>query len=128
MIARVHPRVHVKLQCRVSLARRGYPAAEAVTENISRNGVLVRWTGAGMPVRMGDLLTVDIDLPANQAFGPRSMRCRGKVVRMEEGNPPGLAIRIDKMAFRQNGASTGVLGAFGMAQWLKQQPAGHGPM
>jgi hypothetical protein len=52
--------------------------------------------------REGDPLVVEIDLPANHAFGRKCMQCQTTVVRVSE-SPTGavlLAMRIHKIRFQ----------------------------
>ena len=75
------------------------------TENISRSGVLVAWKGTDttLPVpAMGQIVTVEIELPANHGFGQKCIHCQGTVMRMtnaEEGFPL-IALRVNYMDFR----------------------------
>ncbi len=75
------------------------------TENISRSGVLVAWKGeeASLPVpAMGQIVTVEIELPANHGFGQKCIHCQGTVMRItsaDEGFPL-IALRVNYMDFR----------------------------
>jgi hypothetical protein len=75
------------------------------TDNISRSGILIAWRGADptlpMP-RMGQILTVEIELPANHGFGQKCIHCQGLVMRvMTEGSDePRVALRVNYMDFR----------------------------
>jgi len=75
------------------------------TENISRSGVLIAWRGVDpalpMPA-MGQIITVEIELPANHGFGQKCIHCQGTVVRvMNSGlDFPHLALRVNYMDFR----------------------------
>ena len=54
------------------------------TENISRSGVLIAWRGDGaaLPLpSLGQILTVEVELPANHGFGQKCIHCQGTVVR-----------------------------------------------
>ena len=45
-------------------------AVEATTENMSRDGMLMRWLD-GVPLpEIGTILTVEVDLPGGEDFGP----------------------------------------------------------
>jgi hypothetical protein len=75
------------------------------TENISRSGVLIAWRGsdAALPVpAIGQLVTVEIELPANHGFGQKCIHCQGTVMRItnSEENFPLIALRVNYMNFR----------------------------
>jgi hypothetical protein len=79
-----------------------------VTENISRGEIMLQLpAGEGLPDEpcVGDPMLVEIDLPANHAFGRKCMQCQTTVVRVsksEEGAAR-LAMRIHKMRFQSCG-------------------------
>jgi hypothetical protein len=76
------------------------------TENISRTGILVAWRGedaATVPVPVvGQVLTVEIELPANHGFGQKCIHCQGMVTRTScaEGGYPRVALQVSYMDFR----------------------------
>jgi hypothetical protein len=75
-----------------------------ITENISRSGLLVVWSGEGtnIPVPgVGQIITVEIELPANHGFGQKCIHCQGTVTRVT-GVPetPKVALRVNYMDFR----------------------------
>ena len=75
------------------------------TENISRSGVLVAWSGVDNSLPMpgiGQILTVEIELPANHGFGQKCIHCQGSVVRVVNSGPdfPYVALRVNYMDFR----------------------------
>jgi hypothetical protein len=77
----------------------------AVTENMSRGDILVYFDGeqpAEMIPSAGDPLIVEIDLPANHAFGRKCMQCQTTVVRVMPAEDGGsrVALRIHKMRFQ----------------------------
>jgi hypothetical protein len=74
------------------------------TANISRSGILVAWPGAGttspMPA-IGQIVTVEIELPANHGFGRKCIHCQGTVARITPGEEfPTVALHVNYMAFR----------------------------
>jgi hypothetical protein len=101
---RESPRIEIKLWCHVSspaLWARG----AMYTENISRSGMLVAWRGENGPLpppAMGQILTVDIELPANHGFGQKCMHVQGTVLRSSESELgfPLVAMRVNYMDFR----------------------------
>ena len=72
------------------------------TENISRSGLLLAWRGQGavMP-SIGQVLTVEVELPANHGFGQKCIHCQGAVTRISPGaDCPRVALLINYMDFR----------------------------
>ena len=100
---RQSPRIDIRLHCQVSvrgLCRRN----SMVTENISRTGVLLVWPAgpqAGAPPRVGQLVTVDIELPADHGFGPKCIHCQAVVVRVvpSSNDGPRVALSVNYMKF-----------------------------
>jgi hypothetical protein len=100
---RENPRIEIKLKCFVaSPALRIRSVMQ--TENMSRNGLLIAWKGEGDPVPtpgMGQIVTVEIELPAHHGFGPKCIHCQGTVARISyEGEVPCVALRLNYMDFR----------------------------
>ncbi len=104
MDRRADPRVEVKLPCHVAAPRSKSRLFVGVTENMSRGGILVSWIADRMMTNLpkpGDLLTVDIELPANHSFGRRCMHCQvvvARVIATEKGAR--LAFQVNQMQFR----------------------------
>jgi len=100
---RESPRIDIKLRCHVTS-----PALWAQnamnTENISRSGVLIAWRAAdaSLPLAsLGQIITVEIELPANHGFGQKCIHCQGTVVRVNSGADfPYIALRVNYMDFR----------------------------
>jgi hypothetical protein len=72
---------------------------------MSRSGILVAWTADGLVTYLpkpGDTLIVDIELPANHAFGRRCMHCQAVVARVTAGESgePLVALQVNQMQFR----------------------------
>jgi hypothetical protein len=74
------------------------------TENISRSGLLVAWKGEGSALPMpcvGQILTVEVELPANHGFGQKCIHCQGTVIRiLSDTECPRVALRVNYMDFR----------------------------
>jgi hypothetical protein len=73
----------------------------ALTENVSRTGMLMRWV-EGIPLpKVDSKLVLDLQLPENSEFGPRVMRCRTQVLRVTsgKGNSQEVALRVLGMRF-----------------------------
>jgi hypothetical protein len=97
-------RIEIKLRCHVSSPALWMKSA-MYTENISRSGVLIAWRGvdAKLPVpSMGQIVTVEIELPANHGFGQKCIHCQGTVMRIADSaeNLPLIALRVNYMDFR----------------------------
>ncbi len=100
---RQSPRIDIRLQCRISSpGMRG--SNGMLTENISRSGILVAWNAGpeAEPPEVGQLLTVEIELPANHGFGRKCIHCQAVVVRVSqpEGQCPRVALSVNYMKFR----------------------------
>jgi hypothetical protein len=102
---RESPRIDIQLRCYVTSPALWMRSAMH-TENISRAGVLVAWRGedaATVPVPMvGQVVTVEIELPANHGFGQKCIHCQGTVTRAwcAEGGYPRVALQVSYMDFR----------------------------
>ena len=105
MDRRVDARLDVKLPCHVEFPYTRSRLLVGLTENISRSGILVRWSSSDPGVKLprpGQLLTAEIELPANHAFGRKCLHCQVTVVRV---SPSGqgtarVAFQIGQMRFR----------------------------
>src|SRR6202142_209075 len=89
MDRRADPRVEVRLPCHVESVKTRSRLCVGLTENMSRSGILVAWSSEGVALELpnpGDLLSVDIELPANHAFGRRCMHCQAVVARVSAGD------------------------------------------
>ena len=78
-----------------------------VTENMSRSGILVSWKADSVVSSLpqpGDLLTVEVELPASQTFGRRCMHCQAVVTRVLAGDVrgPRVALQVSQMQFRSS--------------------------
>src|SRR5947209_16737724 len=92
---RESPRIEVKLRCHVTSPALWMRSA-MYTENISRSGLMVAWRGEGSALPLpsvGQILTVEVELPANHGFGQKCIHCQGSVTRISqepEGQHVGL--------------------------------------
>ena len=101
---RESPRIDIKLRCHVTSPALWVRSA-MFTENISRSGVLVAWCGDGVRIPVpvhGQIVTVEIELPANHGFGQKCIHCQGTVARIvgEANDGPRIALRVNYMDFR----------------------------
>ena len=121
---RESPRVEIQLPCHVTSPGIWAHCAMS-TENISRSGILIAWHGRDVvhPLpAVGQLLTVDIELPEHHAFGQKCIHCQGTVLRIwqPENQYPRVALRINYIDFRPLHESPRSLGAV--------QPAASSPL
>lgn len=101
MDRRIKSRIDVRLTCYVGAGKAQAEPVRALTENVSRTGILMRWV-EGVPLpEIAKKLTLDLKLPENSEFGPRVMRCRAEVLRVTEckDNAPAVALKILSMRF-----------------------------
>ena len=101
---RESPRIDIQLRCYVTSPALWMRSAMH-TENISRTGILVAWRGEGAAVPapvIGQVVTVEIELPANHGFGQKCIHCQGTVTRAscEDGGYPRVALQVSYMDFR----------------------------
>jgi hypothetical protein len=102
-------RVDIKLRCHVSAPALWVPGA-MYTENISRGGILIAWLGESAPLpppRIGQSVTVEVELPASHGFGARCIHCEGFVARVSapaghsgDAGDPRVALCVNYMDFR----------------------------
>ena len=95
----------VKLKCHVAPMKTWPQGLSGVTENISRNGVLMLCAdgGAGEQPRVGEVVTIEIELPENPVFGRKCIHCQATVVRVsgEPGQPFRVAFSVNQMKFTE---------------------------
>lgn len=100
---RISLRHDLQLTCRIGSGREQAESPKALTENVSRSGILLRWR-EGMPLplpKVGGSLTLDVQLPKNPEMKARVMRCRATVVRVVPGSGEEheVALRVLNMRF-----------------------------
>jgi len=101
---RESPRIEIKLWCHVSSPAL-WARSAMYTENISRNGMLVAWRGESGPLpppALGQIITVEVELPANHGFEQKCMHIQGTVIRVTETDQgySRVALRVNYMDFR----------------------------
>ena len=101
---RESPRIEIKLRCHVTSPALWLRNA-LYTENISRGGLLIAWRpDADEPVlpRAGQIMTVEIELPAHHGFGQKCIHCQGTVVRIStpDAGFARVALSVNYMDFR----------------------------
>ena len=109
MDRRTKSRIDVQLTCCVNAGKAQATPVRALTENVSRSGMLMLWTNGSPLPRVDGKLTLDVLLPENSDFGPRVMRCRTEVIRVVErtkGNHH-VALRVLSMRFINPAAGGG---------------------
>jgi hypothetical protein len=101
MDRRTKSRVALRLSCRIDSGSLPSENSGDTTENISRNGLLLRWTRTAPVPRPGSTLRVEVELPSDGVFAPRLIRCESSVVRVIAG-PDGhshIALKVHTMRF-----------------------------
>jgi hypothetical protein len=101
---RESPRIDIQLRCHVTSPAL-YMRSAMFTENISRSGLLVAWGGTAGPLPLpaiGQILTVEVELPANHGFGQKCIHCQGIVTRITDNadDLPRVALSVNYMDFR----------------------------
>ena len=100
---RESPRIEIKLRCHVTSPALWVRDA-LQTENISRGGILITWQAAeaqAVPPRIGQILTVEVELPTHHGFGQKCIHCQGTVVRITPTAEGALlALTVNYMDFR----------------------------
>jgi PilZ domain len=95
----------VKLKCHVAPMKTWPRGLSGTTENISRNGVLMLCAeqAAGEQPRIGEVVTVEIELPENPVFGRKCIHCQATVVRVtsDSGEPFRVAFSVSQMKFTE---------------------------
>jgi hypothetical protein len=101
-------RHNLQLVCLAKAGTAHSTSHEVVTENMSRDGILMRWLDSVPVPELGSLLNVEVALPASD-FGPRVMRCATTVVRItrrKDGNQS-VGLRIESVSFRRATRTSG---------------------
>lgn len=95
----------LQLLCRADGGAVRSAAPEGITENMSRDGILMRWLDDVPLPEIGSPLVVELELPAESAFEPRVMHCRTTVVRITKGRDgqKSVGLRIEHLGFRRAG-------------------------
>ena len=112
---RTKSRVDLRLSCRVDGDLYTSENSGETTENISRNGLLLRWTRPTPVPATGSALRVEVELPSDGVFAPRLIRCESVVVRVIDGEDgfAHVGLRVNAMRFvesrvrRRNGILNG---------------------
>ena len=100
---RESPRLDIELRCHVTSPALWMQSA-MYTENMSRSGILVVWRGTEATLAVpaaGQIVTIEIELPADHSFGQKCIHCQGTVVRVTPGEEfPRVALCVNYMEFR----------------------------
>jgi len=109
MERRTKARLDLQLLCRIGDDKLLSAPLEAFTENMSRDGILMRWIEPFPLPGVGCRLTVDVPLPANPGNTPRLMRCAATVVRIvrQKAGQPSVGLHIDNVRFVEPKAPAG---------------------
>ena len=101
MDRRTKQRLDLQLLCHLGAGAVCSAPVDGVTENISRDGILMRWMPTAPPPEIGSSLTVEFSLPESEEFGKRLMRCQTTVVRIKPASDghTAVALRINTLRF-----------------------------
>jgi hypothetical protein len=95
--------MEIQLRCHV-MSPGLWGGGAMYTENISRSGLLIAWQGEStLPLpSVGQIVTVEIELPANHGFGQKCIHCQGSVARVSNNGDESarIALRVNYMDFR----------------------------
>ena len=104
MERRKRDRRDLKLICHFSSPGLGDHRLIGVSENISRNGMLLRLPEQNVTpdyVRVGRNVVVEVELPTEHSLAPRCMHCEGRVVRISNSDDNvEVALRFSSLEFR----------------------------
>jgi len=101
---RESPRIEIQLRCHIT-SPSIWARCPLATENISRSGILIVWHAEDLTLPLpvaGNILTIEIELPANHGFGQKCIHCQGTVLRVwqPEHDSPRVALQVNYMDFR----------------------------
>jgi hypothetical protein len=101
---RESPRIDIHLRCHIT-SPAIWARCPMQTENISRSGLLIAWRMEDITLPLpapGNILTIDIELPANHGFGQKCIHCQGTVRRVWESEHGQMlvALQVNYMDFR----------------------------
>jgi hypothetical protein len=102
-------RVELRLNCRIDGSSLISDNSGDTTENISRNGLLLRWTRTSPAPAAGSAMRVEVELPSDGAFAPRLIRCESTVVRVMKGadGRAQIALKVHTMRFVEDAGRLG---------------------
>ena len=101
MDRRTKLRADVRLSCRIVEGASVSENSGDTTENISRNGLLLRWTRSAPVPETGSSMRVEVELPSEGVFAPRLLQCDSTVVRVIpiDGGNSHVALKVGSMRF-----------------------------
>ncbi|MGA2136517.1 MAG: PilZ domain-containing protein [Bryobacteraceae bacterium] len=103
MNRRSSTRIAVRLACHVVWPQGG-ESHVMYTENMSRDGMLLRWEASGVRVPgVGDMLIVEVELPEQEGFERRCIRCQTTVARVQTETAASftwVGLQVHAMDFR----------------------------
>jgi hypothetical protein len=94
-------RLDLRLSCRVVTGDSISENSDNTTENISRNGLLLRWTRPTPVPEAGSPIRVEVELPSDGLVSPRMIRCESTVVRVlpADNGQSHVALKVNSMCF-----------------------------
>jgi hypothetical protein len=101
-------RHNLQLVCLAQAGTAHSAPLEGMTENMSRDGILLRWLDSVPLPEIGAALSVEVELPSSE-FGPRVMKCSTTVVRItrRSNGVRSVGLRIEKVRFRSASSKKG---------------------
>jgi hypothetical protein len=101
MDRRTKLRADLRLSCRIVEGTGVSENSGETTENISRNGLLLRWTRSSPLPEAGSAMRVEVELPSEGVFAPRLLQCDSTVVRVipADGGESHVALKVSTMRF-----------------------------
>ena len=99
-------RADLRLSCRIVDGAGVSENSCETTENISRNGLLLRWTRSAPIPQTGASMRVEVELPSEGVFAPRLLQCESTVVRVipGDGGQSQVALKVSAMRFVEDTA------------------------
>ena len=110
MERRSKTRHDLQLICHIGTGKVLSRPLAAVTSNVSRDGLLMRWLPAVPLPKIGFRLTVEVELPNSDGFGMRFMRCQTRVVRIDrpKTSDSSVALQIEQIRFVDGPATSAI--------------------
>lgn len=94
-------RLDLQLLCRVDAGTIVSQPVQTLTQNVSRNGMLIRWLDSVTLPTEGHHLTVDVELLASADGSRRRMQFQTTVIRIVRGpsGPPSVGLKVEDVRF-----------------------------
>lgn len=128
---RRYQRIATKLRCALVGTSPVVERWIGVTENISRQGLLIRWPRGGPPeavVRVGCPVWVEVEWPMDDRSEKTYLRCQGRVIRVSTDPETGatlVAVSVRRAGLHRGSGREPMAGEshFDEARWPPSTPA-----